>query len=197
MVKYYTTGQVADMCGVNFRTVIRWLEKGLIPSFRLPGRGDHRISHGAMIEFMQQHNMPLPQELLKEVEETKTKSSERGKLPILIVDDDASMAKAIGRALKRAGFDFQIATTGFEAGMLVNMHRYQLVTLDVKMPGMDGEEVLKLLRQKYDNRVLPVVIVSACPMEELEFIAANGANGIVQKPFDNKSLIDSIQSILN
>ncbi len=38
-----TTGEAARICGVNFRTVLRWIDRGLLPAYKLPGRGDRRV----------------------------------------------------------------------------------------------------------------------------------------------------------
>ena len=58
-----TTGEVAKFCGVNFRTVIRWIERGHLEAYKLPGRGDNRIPVESFIAFLQQNNMPIPLEL--------------------------------------------------------------------------------------------------------------------------------------
>ena len=57
--KALTTGEVASYCGVNFRTVIRWIEKGYIESFKLPGRGDNRIRVDHFVNFLHHNKMPV------------------------------------------------------------------------------------------------------------------------------------------
>lgn len=59
-----TTGDVARYCGVNFRTVIRWIDKGRLEAFKLPGRGDNRIPLDSFIAFLNENNMPIPEEFL-------------------------------------------------------------------------------------------------------------------------------------
>ncbi|MAY15382.1 MAG: response regulator, partial [Oceanospirillaceae bacterium] len=58
-----TTGEVAKYCGVNFRTVIRWIERGHLDAYKLPGRGDNRIPVSSFITFLQDNNMPVPGDL--------------------------------------------------------------------------------------------------------------------------------------
>ncbi|ASP40977.1 hypothetical protein CHH28_17240 [Bacterioplanes sanyensis] len=59
-----TTGEVAKFCGVNFRTVIRWIERGHLQAYKLPGRGDNRIPVNGFVEFLKDNHMPVPDELL-------------------------------------------------------------------------------------------------------------------------------------
>lgn len=60
-----TTGDVARYCGVNFRTVIRWIDKGRLDAFKLPGRGDNRIPLDSFLAFLNENNMPIPEGLLE------------------------------------------------------------------------------------------------------------------------------------
>ena len=59
-----TTGEVAKYCHVNFRTVIRWIERGMLESYKLPGRGDNRIHTSTLVEFLHTNNMPIHEDLL-------------------------------------------------------------------------------------------------------------------------------------
>lgn len=61
--KTLTTGEVAKFCGVNFRTVIRWIERGHLDAYKLPGRGDNRIPVESFIGFLKKNNIPIPEEL--------------------------------------------------------------------------------------------------------------------------------------
>lgn len=58
-----TTGEVAKYCGVNFRTVIRWIERGHLDAYKLPGRGDNRVPIESFISFLNKNNIPIPEEL--------------------------------------------------------------------------------------------------------------------------------------
>lgn len=59
-----TTGEAAKYCGVNFRTVIRWIERGHLDAYKLPGRGDNRIPVDTFVDFLRQNDMPVPDELI-------------------------------------------------------------------------------------------------------------------------------------
>ena len=57
-----TTGEIARYCGVNFRTVIRWIERGRLKAYQLPGRGDNRVTVEDFIDFLKVNSMPIPEE---------------------------------------------------------------------------------------------------------------------------------------
>lgn len=68
-----TTGEVASFCDVNFRTVIRWIKRGHLKAYQLPGRGDNRIVIKDFLQFLVEHSMPIPdqfQPLAAELVET-------------------------------------------------------------------------------------------------------------------------------
>ena len=180
----YTTGDVAKFTGVNFRTVIRWIERGELSGYKLPGRGDHRIMKSSLIRFMTVNEMPIPLELL---------GLER---KALIVDDDLPMANAIARVLKRGGWEVQVANDGFEAGMRLVSFQPSLLTLDLRMPSMDGFTVLALTRANPELAHLKILAISAQGQEVLDKALACGANGVLAKPFDNDRLLDMVEKML-
>ena len=58
-----TTGEIAQYCDVNSRTVIRWIKRGHLRAYQLPGRGDNRIALEDFLAFLAAHGMPVPREL--------------------------------------------------------------------------------------------------------------------------------------
>jgi len=176
----FTTGDVARHTGVNFRTVIRWIERGELQGYKLPGRGDHRVTLSALLEFMHIHNIPIPEEFLP-----KQKKA-------LVVDDDPAMAKSLVRLLKRHGWQTQVALDGFEAGLALGQFQPSLMTLDLKMPYMDGFKVLQLTRDKFSLESLRILVVSAQGTEDLNKALFNGADGVLEKPFENEQFLKVI-----
>lgn len=177
--KVYTTGEVAGFTGVNFRTVIRWIEKGLLPAYRLPGaRGDHRISHDDLLIFMRANSLPIPDDFA-----APRKS-------VLIVDDDQPMARAISRVFRMAGWETFLAFDGFQAGMLLMEHRPSLMTLDLRMPGMTGHEVLDYTRQHLPKEEVRIIVISAQENSELKKAIEHGADAVLEKPFTNEVLLE-------
>jgi len=179
-----TTGEVAKYCGVNFRTVIRWIERGHLKAYQLPGRGDNRIEIEDFIEFLKQNKMPIPA-----VFQEKNKR-------VLIVDDDDAMAKAIRRVLKRKGYETLIAPDGFSAGAMLGTFIPHVVTLDLSMPGISGREVLDFIKQCDILHETRVLVVSALDLSDLEAAVEAGADDLLQKPFDNNILLEKISKLM-
>lgn len=180
--KVYTTGEVAELCGVTHRTVVNWIQRGEIESYKLPGRrGDNRITESSVIRFMQVNGLPIPDDLT-----TDPKSEpQRAGIDVLVVDDEVPMAKAISRLFKSKGYRTACAHDGFEAGTLFAQHSPRLVTLDLQMPRMDGLSVLPRIKAKGTK----VIVVSAAESSLLEQAKTLGADMIVSKPFDNDELL--------
>lgn len=92
-----TTGEVTEYCGVNLRTLIRWIDKGHLPAYKLPGRGNNRVRLVDSLNFADRHGIPVPQAL-----------QSSGNC-VLVVDDEEPMANSIARTLKAAGLETRIA----------------------------------------------------------------------------------------
>ena len=179
-----TTGEIARHCGVNLRTVIRWIEKGRLKAFKLPGRGDNRVRVEDFLDFLRTHQMPVPDGL-------------RSSAPrVLVVDDDPAMALAIEHLLQQAGCKTRVAADGFSAGALCLDYAPALVTLDLEIPGLDGQEVIRFVRSTAAIRHLKILVVSARPQEELEQALAAGADAALGKPFSPDQLLAKVQTLL-
>lgn len=184
-LKTLTTGEIAEYCDVNFRTVIRWIERGLLKSYKLPGRGDNRIQPEDFVAFLQENKMPLPDDFAE--------LNRCGR--ILIIDDDVAMTNAIERLFKRDGFDVEVANSGFTAGSKLSSFQPALVTLDLSMPGIDGFEVLKLIRAQFDSSI-KVLVLSALDDVALQKATTAGADSMMSKPFDNQALLSEVNALL-
>ena len=184
MTEVLTSSEAARLCGVSFRTVIRWIERGRLQAYRLPGRGDYRVPVVELRRFMQANAIPEAPEL-------------QGDMPrrVLIVEDEPNMASAIGRVLKRAGFATASAGDGFLAGLLLHSYRPGLMTLDLRMPGVDGFTVLRALRETPLPFVCKVLVVSGETPERLQEALALGANGVLAKPFTNAELLAAVRRL--
>lgn len=179
----YTTGDIAKLVGVNFRTVIRWIQRGELKGYKLPGRGDHRVIHSDLLAFMQDNGIPLPLEL---------KQSKR----ILVVDDDPSMAAAIERVLKRDHWQVEVAHNGFDAGVKLSTFEPAIMTLDLSMPKLDGLEVIRSVRQNKDASQPKILVVSGLDRVKLQHAVHEGADDYLEKPFDNQALLHCIRDLI-
>ena len=112
---------------------------------------------------------------------------------ILIVDDDISIRHMLGRVLADEGYGVVAAASG-EAGLkLAEGGGIDLVLLDLKMPGMGGQEAFRLMRKNRPG--LPVIIISAYSRQQ--FVELGGACALLQKPLDFPTLLDTIKRILS
>jgi diguanylate cyclase (GGDEF)-like protein/PAS domain S-box-containing protein len=104
---------------------------------------------------------------------------------LLIVDDNEIIRELLGQYLESAGYTITVAAGGRQALALVNQRAFDLVLLDVMMPGIDGLTVLQNLRTTYDPTELPVIMLTGCDESKSIVHALDlGANDYVTKPFD-------------
>ena len=117
---------------------------------------------------------------------------------VLVVDDVAENRAVAVDLLSQLGFDMAVAGNGLEALEKVKSLRPALVLMDVVMPGMDGLEAIRRLRQMPEFRDLPVVAVSAgaSGSDAAQSLAA-GANAFLPKPIDFNRLLSKVAALLN
>ncbi len=113
---------------------------------------------------------------------------------ILVVEDDAEIAKLIGIHLTDLGFEVDHADSGPAGLEMVRRGRYRLVVLDVMLPGLDGFEVCKQIRQ--DDRQIPILVLSAKTEEVDKVLGLElGADAYMTKPFSVRELVARIKAI--
>lgn len=114
---------------------------------------------------------------------------------ILLVEDDKMIAEAVLNGLETARYAVDWVNNGNTAEQALNSQQYDLVLLDLGLPGQDGLQVLKHLRQEKNNT--PVLIVTA--RDDLDSRLAGldgGADDYIIKPFDLSELLARIRAIL-
>ena len=103
---------------------------------------------------------------------------------ILIVDDKEANVLLLEHMLRNAGYTSVVSTTDpYQACPLHKKNRYDLILLDLQMPGMDGFEVMKGLTEIEKDGYLPVLVITAQPEHKLRALKA-GAKDFVTKPFE-------------
>ena len=111
---------------------------------------------------------------------------------VLVVDDKQMMRDSVGATLQRAGFQVVAAADGSTALQHVARHRPAAVITDLKMPEMDGLELLTRLRAADDQ--LPVVLMSAYGSVDAAVKAMkSGAFDFIQKPFEGDQLVMTVR----
>jgi CheY-like chemotaxis protein len=111
---------------------------------------------------------------------------------ILVIDDDSNMAELISDFCSGMGYRVEVMTESTKAFETAKRLKPQLITLDLQMPGVDGFEVLRQLKDDPDTRNIPVIIVSvvAGDAERQGLLAA--AQAIFSKPVNFKKLKDKV-----
>jgi two-component system response regulator RegX3 len=113
---------------------------------------------------------------------------------VLIIEDVKEMAELVRLYLQKEGMDAGICDTGEEALAQMERERFDLVVLDINLPGMDGFEFLQRLRK---TSTIPVMIVSARDADEDMILGLGiGADEFVTKPFSPKVLVARVRAML-
>lgn len=115
---------------------------------------------------------------------------------ILIVDDKEANVALLEQMLREAGYASLASTREpREVGALHRLHRYDLILLDLQMPGMDGFTVMEQLKQDETAGYLPVLVLTAQPDQKLRALRA-GARDFVSKPFDLAEVLARVHNLL-
>ncbi len=113
---------------------------------------------------------------------------------VLLVDDDRTLLSVLSRRVSRAGYEVLIATSGPAALKQLEDSWPALLVIDLMMPGMDGFELARRVKQLVD---LPIIVLSAVDASEAKVSALElYAEDYVTKPFDPDELVARIQRVL-
>lgn len=114
---------------------------------------------------------------------------------VLVVDDEPTIAEVVSRYLERAGYQTRIAADGIAAVDAAATQRPDLVVLDLMLPGIDGLEVMRRLREQ--DRGTPVILLTAKGEESDRVIGLRlGADDYVVKPFSPAELVARVDAVL-
>ncbi len=115
---------------------------------------------------------------------------------VLVVDDEPTIVEVVGRYMARAGFETLEAADGFEALRLAEERRPDLVVLDMMLPGIDGIEVMRRLRE-LPGAPVPVILLTARGEESDRLVGLRrGADDYVVKPFSPAELVARVGAVL-
>jgi excisionase family DNA binding protein len=180
-----TTGEAAEICKVSQQTIIRCFDAGRLEGFRIPGSKFRRIPRQSLIKFMKENNIPLD-------------NLETGKRKILVVDDDAEIIELISDVLVRDGrFDIRTASSGYDAGILTEQFRPDLILLDYMLPDVNGNIVCQTIRKNPDFEEIKIIIVSGViKQDEIDQLLKSGAEDFIRKPFNLDEFTNKITSVL-
>ena len=115
---------------------------------------------------------------------------------VLVVDDEPTIAEVVSRYLERAGYASSVASDGISALEQAARRRPDLVVLDLMLPGIDGLEVMRRLREQDRDRI--AVILLTAKGEESDRVTGLrlGADDYVVKPFSPAELVARVDAVL-
>lgn len=181
----FTTGEAAAVCKVSQQTIIRCFDSGRLTGFRVPGSKFRRIPRDELIRFMKANSIPV--EIL-----------EGGKKRILVVDDDPQITEMFVDMLNRDGrYEVRTAATGYDAGMLTESFRPQLIILDYMLPDVNGTVVCQRVRTRPETADTRIVFVSGVVnQDEIANLLKAGGDEFIKKPFNVQSFLTKVAELL-
>ena len=174
MPELMTVREVAEYLRVTQKTVYRLLQQTSIPALK--------VSHSWRFDKAV-------------IDDWLRKSAVGAKASILVVDDDAAVRALFKETLEDAGHLVSMASSGAEALELIKKKDFDLVFLDLKMPGMDGADTYRQIRAHKPR--LPVVIITGYPDSDVMAKAlAQGPFGVMNKPFGESDILSATRNFL-
>ena len=178
----FTTHEVSKLLQVNPRSVINWIEQDLLNSYRTPG-GHRRIRRDDLLAFLRKHQIPIPPALTAE------------KLKVLIVEDEDSIVKILKAFFERQDlYEVSSASDGITALIDIGRLHPDLMVLDILIPGVDGLEVCRRIKEDPTNRTA-IIAMSGQPEVESKILQA-GADCFLAKPLDMDRLLEESKRLL-
>ena len=115
--------------------------------------------------------------------------------PILFVDDDPTIHRLMAKYLK--DWDVTSVSSGEEALELLEKENFVIVITDLKMPGIDGMELLHRIKAKYNNRVQVIVVTVSDELDDLVGALDGGASDFLLKPLKKEVLTEVLQQTVS
>jgi two-component system OmpR family response regulator len=115
-------------------------------------------------------------------------------MKVLLIEDDARISDFVVKGLEENGFSVALAVTGEMARDLITQSKWDIILMDIMLPGIDGIQLTKLIRHKKNNT--PILVLSALGETEDKITALDsGADDYITKPFHFKELISRINAL--
>jgi excisionase family DNA binding protein len=173
MKEVLTTGEVARICNVTIRTVIKWFESGKLKGYKIPGSKDRRIPRVELIRFMRENGLPM-----EWIEDTRVRR-------LLVADDESRIRELLVEDLSRHPYlEVDQADNGIRAGMKLLEFRPHLLILDYNLGDIDGREVIRMIRSDPQLAECRILVISGYLTEEDgQKLIEEGADGFLRKPF--------------
>jgi len=178
--EWLTLGQAARYLGVAQSTIRKWSDSGRVRVYKTPGR--HRRYRRDDLDAFLERSGP---------------EARKGPV-VLIVDDDDRVREYVRVNLELEGYTVHEAGSAEEGMRVLDDASPDLILLDVKMPEVDGWEMLQRVHERHGVGAVPVVMFSGKVDERAADAAAErGAQAFLGKPFDPKELVAQTKQLLS
>ncbi|HXX92098.1 MAG TPA: response regulator [Planctomycetota bacterium] len=178
----YTTGDIARLCQVTKRTVIKWIDSGKLKGYTIPGSSHRRVSSESLSLFLRTHRMPDYTGLVRR--------------RILIVDDDRDLLELLQDAL-RDQYDVDVASSALEAASRLPVFRPDIILLDIRLPDLSGLDVCRHFQAYKSERKAPILTMSAYGGEiDPAEVRRSGADAFLPKPLKMAELKKRIATMV-
>lgn len=168
--------EAARFLRVSLSSIQRWIDSGAIPAHRTLG-GHRRILEKHLVDFAGREGIPI--------------SPPATSFAVLVVDDEEDVVESLVTRIRGLRPDIEVlsAVNGFDAGGLIQKHRPALVLLDIRMPGVNGIDVCRSIKENPETRATRVVGVTATTRHtEIEALYEAGAEDVLIKPLRREAV---------
>jgi excisionase family DNA binding protein len=184
--KSFTTSEVGKMLGMALQSVSNWIDAGQLRAGRTPG-GHRRVQPEDLLDFLRKQGLAIPAEL------------QPSPPKVLIVDDEEAVVSWVAAEIRaeRPDIEVLVARDGFSAGEIVGFERPDVVVLDLRMPGIDGFEVCRRIKDREETRKTTVIAMTAYPSPKSEQrILECGAEICLTKSLEANVLLKHVTAAL-
>lgn len=116
---------------------------------------------------------------------------------VLVIEDDLDNLRLITYALRRVGYEVIHAQSGEQGIDIATKEKPFFIIMDINLPGIDGLEATKQIRNKEEIKDIPIIAITSFAMaEDRERILSAGCNGYLEKPIDPLTVVESIHKFL-
>jgi excisionase family DNA binding protein len=179
--EWLTLGQAAAFLGAAQSTVRKWADSGRLPAFYTPG-GHRRFLREDLEAFLAGPR-------------GGGNRQGSGAGSVLVVDDDTRLRRYLRTHLETEGFEVREARSAEEGLSALEEEPPDLILLDVRMPRMDGWEMLRRMQEEHGIEAVPVIMYSG-DLEEPAEAEERGARAFVGKPLEPRRLLDAVRQLL-
>jgi|ERR1041385_3416303 excisionase family DNA binding protein len=185
--KPLSVGQAAKICRVSKKTVLNWIYRDALKAFTTFG-GHYRIWPGDLKKFFSKSGMDIPFQFVDDRQTT-----------FLLVDDDPVYTLLLKESICEEFENADIVTTddGYEALLLIGERKPHVVILDLKMPKVDGFQVLELLKSRKKDNSMKILVLSAyIDTHVRQRLNETVADAVLEKSKDVSEILNALAELL-